>query len=102
MKSRNILCLALVPMALGAQEARDLVMLKNWSNPLYWRASQAEREAISAPVPQLQFSPTQVSADALRKLCGASRLAAFSIPEVLPPASAAALRTTRPSQRPAR
>ena len=66
MKSRKILYfLALVPMALGAQEARDLVMLKNWSNPLYWRASQAEREAISAPVPQLQFSPTQVSADAL-------------------------------------
>ena len=52
-------------MALIAQEARDVVPLKNWSNPLYWRASQAEREATAAPAPQLQFSPTQVSTDAL-------------------------------------
>ena len=50
---------------LRAQESRDVVPLKNWSNPLYWRASRAEREGAAAPTPQLQFSPSQVSTDAL-------------------------------------
>ena len=48
MSSRQFLCLILAPMALIAQEARDVVPLKNWSNPLYWRASQAEKEARGA------------------------------------------------------
>jgi hypothetical protein len=52
-------------MVLAAQEARDVVPLKNWSNPLYWRASRAEREAAGAPTPQLQFSGSQVSPNAL-------------------------------------
>jgi len=65
MNPRKILYLALFPVMLGAQEARDIVPLKNWSNPLYWRASQAEKEARGTPAPQLYFSATQVSPDAL-------------------------------------
>jgi hypothetical protein len=49
MNSRQFLFLILFRAALIAQDARDVVPLKNWSNPLYWRASQTEREAISAP-----------------------------------------------------
>jgi hypothetical protein len=65
MNSRRFLFLVLMPMALIAQDARDIVPLKNWSNPLYWRATPAEREAAGAPVPQIQFSGSQVSPNAL-------------------------------------
>ena len=55
---------AILPLALTAQETRDVVPLKNWSNPLYFQLNQTERE-IRKPLPELQFSATQVSSDAL-------------------------------------
>ena len=54
---------AILPLALTAQETRDVVPLKNWSNPLYFQLNQTERE-IRKPLPELQFSATQVSSDA--------------------------------------
>ncbi|MBV9769311.1 MAG: tail fiber domain-containing protein [Bryobacterales bacterium] len=65
MNSCKVLLLALLPAALTAQEARNLVPLKNWATPLYWHPSQAEREAAVRAVPQLQFSGNAVSMDAL-------------------------------------
>jgi hypothetical protein len=65
MNSRQFLFLILIPAALVAQDARDVIPLKNWSNPLFWRANEAEREATGAPAPQIQFSGSQVSPNAL-------------------------------------
>jgi hypothetical protein len=58
--------LAFIPLILSAQKSQEgLVPLRNWATPLYWHPNQAEREAAAQPVPQLQFSANQVSADAL-------------------------------------
>ena len=58
--------LVFLPKLLTAQRAHDnVVPLKNWATPLYWHPNQAEREASAQPVPELQFSANQVSADAL-------------------------------------
>lgn len=64
--------LVFLPMLLAAQRVQDSkVPLKNWATPLYWHASQAERAAVAArtsprgAAPQISFSATQVSPDAL-------------------------------------
>jgi hypothetical protein len=64
---RVVSLLVLASAALTAQVARTetVVPLKNWAAPLYWHPTPAERKAAANPVPQLQFSATQVSADAL-------------------------------------
>ena len=64
MNSHKFLILAFLPMALTAQELRDMVPLRNWSNPLYYQP-KVERELTSTPAPELQFSPTAVSTNAL-------------------------------------
>ena len=63
---RAVSILVFLPMILAAQRTRESVVpLKNWATPLYWRPNLAERNAIAKPTPQLQFSPTAVSRDAL-------------------------------------
>jgi hypothetical protein len=64
---RVVSLLVLASAALTAQVARPetVVPLKNWAAPLYWHPTPAERKAAANPVPQLQFSANQVSADAL-------------------------------------
>jgi hypothetical protein len=65
MKWPGILLYALLAVALVAQEAREGVPLKNWSTPLYWQPNRMERETTAKPTPQLQFSGSAVSLDAL-------------------------------------
>jgi hypothetical protein len=65
MKSTSVLLYALLPVALVAQEARDVVQLKNWTTPLHWQPHRVEGEATAKPAPQLQFSGSAVSPDAL-------------------------------------
>jgi len=67
---RAVALLIFLPLMLTAQKVQDsLVPLKNWTTPLYWHPSQGERGAaartLSQNAPQLQFSSTAVSADAL-------------------------------------
>jgi hypothetical protein len=51
---RAVSLLAVLPLILSAQSARDNVIpLKNWDTPLYWHPSPTERSA-AKPVPQLQ------------------------------------------------
>jgi hypothetical protein len=51
---RAVFLLAVLPLILSAQSARDNVIpLKNWDTPLYWHPNPAERAAAN-PVPQLQ------------------------------------------------
>jgi hypothetical protein len=64
MNARKTVFLALLPMSLAAQEAREDVPLRHWATPLYWHPSAAERET-GAPRPELQFAPNAVSRDAL-------------------------------------
>src|SRR5580704_3656556 len=63
---RIVSLLVVIPMALTAQVAtvRDEVPLKNWPTPLYWHPTHAEREAVAAASPKLQF-PVALSTDAL-------------------------------------
>ncbi len=63
---RVFLLLIFLPVILAAQRVQDgLIPLKNWSTPLYWHANQAEKDALGNAVPQLQFSSTAVSGNAL-------------------------------------
>jgi hypothetical protein len=64
---RIVSLLVLASTALTAQVPRQesVVPLKNWTAPLYWQPSQAERAAAGRAEPQLKFSANAVSADAL-------------------------------------
>ena len=63
---RAVSLLVFLPLMLNGQRTQEnVVPLKNWSTPLYWQPSQAEREAAAKDVPQLQFSANAVSTDAL-------------------------------------
>jgi Chaperone of endosialidase len=54
------------PAALTAQDAQgNVVPLKNWAAPLYWKPNQAEREIAGGVTPKLVFSASQVSPSAL-------------------------------------
>jgi hypothetical protein len=65
MKCRQFFFFALLPVTLAAQEARDVIPLKNWSTPLYWHANQTERDAAIQASPRLAFPQNAVSTDAL-------------------------------------
>jgi hypothetical protein len=63
---RAIFLLAFLPLVSMGQRAPEIsVPLRNWTAPLYWEPNQAETRAAGRAQPQLQFSPTQVSATAL-------------------------------------
>jgi hypothetical protein len=58
--------LAFLPLMLNGQWTQEnVVPLKNWSTPLFWQPSQAEREVAAKDVPQLRFSANAVSTNAL-------------------------------------
>jgi Chaperone of endosialidase len=63
--------LVVLPMILTAQRAQEnVVLLKNWSTPLYWHPNQVESEAAAqalprSAAPQFQLSPSAASPNAL-------------------------------------
>jgi hypothetical protein len=57
--------LAFLPMMLAAQRAQESIPLKNWSSPLHWHASHAEKEAAAKLDPQLPQTMNTVSPDSL-------------------------------------
>ena len=70
---RAVSILFFLPLILSAQRVHDTtVPLKNWATPLYWHPNQTETQAAAAralphgaAAPQISFSATQVSPDAL-------------------------------------
>src|ERR1700685_2700430 len=57
--------LTFLPLMLTAQRAQENIPLTNWSTPLHWHASRAEREAAAKPESPLPQTTNTVAPDSL-------------------------------------